>query len=126
MLQPLTHTKRLTLIYISATMLLLPAPLRRIPLAAYTPQSDFGSRIARAGLTQAELARLADVSKFAINRMVKGEYEAAIREATAWRIARAFAQAANISEEDAFGQLFALFAEKTDDQKNVAPLYAAA
>ena len=70
---------------------------------------DFGSIIARAGLTRAEVAREAAISTRTLDALARPEtYDrtGALRESTAWKIARALARLTSQEPEAAFNQLF--------------------
>ncbi len=58
----------------------------------------------RAELTKAELARRSGVDRFVINdKVVEGKHA---RGVIAWKIARGYAEATGINEEDAFARLW--------------------
>jgi DNA-binding XRE family transcriptional regulator len=70
---------------------------------------NFGSTIARAGLTRPELAQAAGVSARTLDALANpGVYSrsGSTREATAWKIARGFAQLMKLTPDEAFAQLF--------------------
>lgn len=70
---------------------------------------DFGSLIARAGLTRPELSRVSGISTRTIDALARPEgygRDGSTREVTAWKIARGFAQLTDRSPEDAFQVLF--------------------
>ena len=70
---------------------------------------DFGSLVARAGLTRSEVARAADVSTRTLDALARPEIynrSGAVRESTAWKIARGFAQLTQQTPEQAFNALF--------------------
>lgn len=72
-------------------------------------RSDFGSIIARAGLTRSEVARAAGISVRTLDALARPEiYDRAgtTRESTAWKIARGFAQVTQQTPETAFTTLF--------------------
>jgi hypothetical protein len=72
-------------------------------------RSNFGSIIARAGLTRTELAQTAGVSARTLDSLANpGGYgrNGYAREATAWKISRGFAQRTEQTAEEAFRQLF--------------------
>jgi hypothetical protein len=70
---------------------------------------DFGSIIARAGLTRTEVAREANISTRTLDALARPEtYDrtGALRESTAWKIARALAKLTDQTPNDAFNLLF--------------------
>jgi len=70
---------------------------------------DFGSIIARAGLTRSEVARAAGISTRTLDALARPEtYDrsGSLRESTAWKIARGFATTAALTPEEAFSVLF--------------------
>ena len=70
---------------------------------------DFGSTIARAGLTRTEVARQANISTRTLDALARPEtYDrsGALRESTAWKIARAMAKLTEQTPEATFSQLF--------------------
>lgn len=70
---------------------------------------DFGSIIARAGLTRSEVARAADISTRTLDALARPDtYKrtGALRESTAWKIARALARLTDQDPEVAFNLLF--------------------
>jgi transcriptional regulator with XRE-family HTH domain len=74
-------------------------------MARYVFRPEAERKIERAGLSQAELARRSDLSKYGIrDKLRKGQRT---RGATAWKIARVIAQEAGITEDQAFDELFA-------------------
>lgn len=87
-------------------------------MARIKARPDFGSAIARAGLTRTEVARAAGVSTRTLDSLARpSSYgrEGYTRESTAWKIARGFAQLTTTSVEIAFSKLFI---ETTDTAKD--------
>ncbi len=79
------------------------------PMARIKARDDFGSIIARAGLTRPQLGQAAGVSTRTLDSLARPagySREGYAREVTAWRIARAFAQLTNTTPEAAFAALF--------------------
>ena len=74
------------------------------------PAPDFDHKIARAGLDKGDLARNAGVSKAALfgwlNPGTQPNRKGGIRLKTAWALARAYAAAAKVSDEEAYAALF--------------------
>jgi hypothetical protein len=85
----------------------------------YRVRDDFDKKIERAGLSKAELARRADVSKYTLQKKTSGEIPRT-RGAIAWRVARAYANQRGITDEQA---MLELFEEVTD---NTTPALAVA
>jgi len=76
---------------------------------AIRARPDFSSQIARAGLTRSEVARAADISTRTLDALARPEtYKrtGALRESTAWKIARALATLTSQAPEAAYNQLF--------------------
>jgi hypothetical protein len=72
-------------------------------------RSDFGSIIARAGLTRAEVARVTGMSTRTLDALARPEIydrSGTTRESTAWKIARSFAKLTDQAPDAAFNQLF--------------------
>jgi DNA-binding XRE family transcriptional regulator len=79
------------------------------PMARIKARPDFGSAIARAGLTRTEVARAAGVSTRTLDSLARPSgygREGYTRESTAWKIARGFAQLTTTAVEIAFSKLF--------------------
>jgi hypothetical protein len=73
-------------------------------MAVYTFRPDVERKLDRAGLSQAELARQAGLSIYGIrDKIRKGQRT---RGRNAWEIARVYAKATGISEEEALQALF--------------------
>lgn len=70
----------------------------------YRMRSDARSVIERAGLSQAELARRAGLSKYSIRAWLAGDRPA--RGASAWSVARVVAGALGISDDQALAMLW--------------------
>jgi DNA-binding XRE family transcriptional regulator len=80
---------------------------------------NFGSIIARAGLTRTELAQAAGVSTRTLDALANPRVysrSGSTREATAWKIARGFAQLMKLTPDDAFAQLFVEEEEEESEQ----------
>lgn len=80
-----------------------------VSMAKIKARDEFGSVIARAGLTRAEVARAAEMSTRTLDALARPEgygRSGRTRESTAWRIARGFASLSNQTAEDAFKALF--------------------
>lgn len=76
---------------------------------AIKARPDFGSQIARAGLTRAEVARQAAISTRTLDALARPDtYDrtGVLRESTAWKIARALAKLTDQQPEAAYNQLF--------------------
>ena len=72
-------------------------------------RADFASTIAQAGLDRPDLASAAGVSVTTIHALAHPEHKGrtgVTREATAWKIARGFAQLAQLEPRAAFDALF--------------------
>jgi hypothetical protein len=70
---------------------------------------DFGSIIARAGLTRSEVARAANISVRTLDALARPDiYERSgvLRESTAWKIARGFGQITQQTPDAAYSALF--------------------
>ena len=85
----------------------------------YRVRDDFDKKIERAGLSKAELARRAEVSKYTLQKKTSGELPRT-RGAIAWRLARAYAKERGITDDQA---MLELFEEVTD---NTTPALAVA
>jgi plasmid maintenance system antidote protein VapI len=70
----------------------------------YRFRADAKDQIDRAGVTQAAIARGAAYDRHVLNRKIA--HQANVRPATANRIARAFGQYANLSQDAALAILF--------------------
>jgi hypothetical protein len=80
---------------------------------------DFGSIIARAGLTRAEVARQAGMSTRTLDALARPEiYDrtGTTRESTAWKIARGLAKLTDQAPEAAFDQLFIVVDDDAEAQ----------
>jgi enhancing lycopene biosynthesis protein 2 len=78
-------------------------------------RDNFGSVIARAGLTRSEVATAAKVSTRTLDALARPAgfgREGYTRESTAWKVARGFAQLTGQTADAAFA---ALFVEVDDD-----------
>ena len=71
----------------------------------YTVRDDFHKKIERAGLSKAELARRAEVSKYTLQKKTAGQIPRT-RGPIAWRVARVYATVRGISDEQAMQELF--------------------
>jgi hypothetical protein len=72
-------------------------------------REEFGSIIARAGLTRPELASAAGISTRTLDSLARPEgygRSGSTREVTAWKIARGFARLTEQTPEAAFDRLF--------------------
>ena len=72
-------------------------------------RNDFGSVIAKAGLTRTEVAREANVSVRTLDSLARKEtYQrtGAVRESTAWKIAHGYAKLKSVAPDAAFDALF--------------------
>lgn len=79
------------------------------PMTRIKARSTFGSVVARAGLTRAQLANAASVSVRTIDGLANpgaAGRNGYAREVTAWRVAKGFAQITKQPEDDAFKALF--------------------
>jgi hypothetical protein len=88
--------------------------LEEVTTMTIKARSDFGSIIARAGLTRSQVARVADVSTRTFDALARPEIydrSGTLRESTAWKIARGFAQLTQQTPDDAFNALFVETAE---------------
>jgi len=85
----------------------------------YRVREDFDKKIERAGLSKAELARRAEISKYTLQKKTSGEIPRT-RGAIAWRLARSYAKERGITDEQA---MLELFEEVTD---NTTPALAVA
>lgn len=86
---------------------------------------DFGSVIARAGITRGQIAAAAGVSARTIDALARPEgaqRAGNAREVTAWRIARGFAALTEQTKEAAFAALFEESAPKETRMGNSAPM----
>jgi len=76
----------------------------------YEARDDFASTIARAGFTNVELAKRAGLSRAVIFRATNPRAypntSGALRERTAWAIAKVYAQQVGCDDEQAFAILF--------------------
>ena len=73
-------------------------------------RSDFVDTVARTGLSMKEFADTAGVNRTTIYALLKPELhphrKGGMQRATAWRLAKAYASAAGVDEDAAFGRLF--------------------
>ncbi len=72
-------------------------------------RQEFGSVIARAGLTRPELSQASGISTRTIDALARPEgygRDGSTREVTAWKLARGFAKLTNQTPEQAFASLF--------------------
>lgn len=72
-------------------------------------RSNFGTVVARAGLTRPQLASAAGTSVRTIDALanpVAAGRSGYAREVTAWKIAKGFAQACKLTDDEAFDRLF--------------------
>ena len=70
---------------------------------------EFSSVIARAGLTRSEVARTAGLSVRTLDALARPEIydrSGTLRESTAWKLARGFAQLTQQTPEQAYSALF--------------------
>jgi hypothetical protein len=94
---------------------------RSLPMAGQriTVVADFETLIARAGFTKASLARAAKVNRGVIFRAINPDaYDVgggALRNTTAWNIAHAYAERAELDRESAFARLFVVTGESQQD-----------
>jgi DNA-binding XRE family transcriptional regulator len=90
-------------------------------MARIKARAQFGSVIARAGLTRAEVANAAGVSTRTLDSLARPEHygrEGYTRESTAWKIARGFAGLTSATAETAFDSLFV---EEDDATTELSP-----
>jgi DNA-binding XRE family transcriptional regulator len=83
--------------------------LVEVAMQTIKARPEFGSLIARAGLTRAEVARAADVSTRTLDALARPDIykrSGAVRESSAWKIARGFAQLTQQTPDEAFHVLF--------------------
>lgn len=83
--------------------------LEEVTTMTIKARSDFGSIIARAGLSRSQVARIADVSTRTLDALARPEIydrSGALRESTAWKIARGFAHLSQQTPDAAFNALF--------------------
>ena len=74
------------------------------PTRLYRIRDGVADLLDRAGVTKAELARRSGVDRFVINdKVVEGQNT---RGVLAWKIARGYATATGISEDEAFATLW--------------------
>ena len=88
-----------------------------------TVVAHFETLIAQAGFTKASLARAANVTRgvifHAINPTAYDAVSGGLRETTAWKIAHAYAERADLDPARAFAQLFVITGESI--HRNRAP-----
>ncbi len=83
--------------------------LAEVAMQTIKARPEIGSLIARAGLTRSEVARAADVSVRTLDALARPDIyhrSGAVRESTAWKIARGFAQLTQQTPDQAFNVLF--------------------
>lgn len=71
------------------------------------PTSDFLARISAVGLTRARLCAEAGVTETSLSRAYNG-ITRGMHPVTAWKLARAYADAAKVAPEEAFARLFTM------------------
>jgi hypothetical protein len=76
----------------------------------YQAKPELGDLFTRAGLRQAEAARKAEISVFTLAHVASGRQRASAP--TAHRIARVYADAANVSQDEAIALLFDEIADR--------------